>query len=140
MSLGLTEPNIQSATYGGESHIIVQIPTYDYGNITESEKQQRTKEDTIRAKETIGKVVQLEFRERKTDVTEADKMERKLLADKVLTEVSSTPFSIVGAKYRDQYENVFYASGTGSLPPEASFSGFADVTSFPYKSAVVRTV
>jgi protein-export membrane protein SecD len=139
-SLGLTEPNIQSATYGGESHIIVQIPTYDYGNITETEKQKRTKEDTIRAKETIGKVVQLEFREKKTEVTEADKAERKSLADKVLSDVSTTPFATVGAKYRDQYENVFFASGTGSLPPEASFSGVEAITTFPYRSTVVRTV
>lgn len=122
MSLGLTEPNIQTAQYGGESHIIVQIPTYDYGDITESEKQKRSKADTERAKETIGKVVQLEFREKKTSVSEADKIERRTLADKILADTAKSPFATIGAKYRDQYENVLFSEGKGVLPPEASFS------------------
>ncbi len=80
-SLGLTEPNIQAAQYGGESHIIVQIPTVDYGNISEKEKQARMQSDIVKAKETIGKVVQLEFREKKKSVSEEDKLARKALAD-----------------------------------------------------------
>ncbi len=140
MSLGLTEPNIQTAQYGGESHIIVQIPTYDYGNISEIEKQKRSREDTLRAKETIGKVVQLEFREKKTTVTDADRAERETVALKALAEMEKTPFATVGAKYRDQFENVLFASATGSLPAEATFSGVADIKTFPYRTGIVRTI
>ncbi len=139
-SLGLTEPSIQSASYGWESHIIVQIPTYDYWNISDVEKQKRTREDTQKAKETIWKVVQLEFRELKTEVTETDKLDRKLLADKILAELDTTPFDTVGTKFRDQYDNIIFASGTGGLPPEATFSGVSEVQSFPYRTQVVRTI
>jgi preprotein translocase subunit SecD len=62
-SLGLAEPTISSAKYGDESHIIVQIPTQNYGNISESEREIKSNEDIKRAKETIGKVVKLEFKE-----------------------------------------------------------------------------
>lgn len=140
-SLGLTEPNIQAAQYGGESHIIVQIPTVDYGNISEKEKQARMQSDIVKAKETIGKVVQLEFREKKKSVSEEDKLARKALADWALAEVKKwTPFATVAGKYRDQYENVTISSGTGSLPPEASFSWVANITTFPYLSEIVKTI
>lgn len=107
-ALGLAEPTIQTANYGGESHIIVQIPTQDYGNVSEEEKQKRSALDIKRAKETIGKVVQLEFREEKIEITDADRAERKSLADTILTELQTTPFATVGTKYRDQYENIGY--------------------------------
>jgi protein-export membrane protein SecD len=137
MSLGLTGPNIQSARYGGETHIIVQIPTVDYGNISESEKRDRTKQDIARAKEVIGKVVQLEFRERKTTTTDEDKAQRKGLADAALAEIgANTPFATVGAKYRDQFENVGYLEQTGPLIKEATFEGVDWITTFPYTSNV----
>ena len=121
-SLGLEEPTIQTAQYGpGESHIIVQIPVKDYGNISEKEKRAKNTEDIARAKETIGKVVQIEFKEEKKDVTEADKKARQTLADKALAELKNTPFETVGTKYRDQYENVGYVSTSGALVPQARF-------------------
>ncbi len=49
------------------------------------------------------------------------------------------PFETVGAKYRDQYENVAYITGSGILPKEATFSGVDAVTTFPYISPVVMT-
>lgn len=137
MSLGLTEPNIQSARYGDETHIIVQIPTVEYGDISESEKQERARADIARAKEVIGKVVQLEFRERKTTTSEEDKLARKALAEAALTEIGkNTPFATVGAKYRDQYENIGYVEQTGPLLREARFEGVESITSFPYTSNV----
>lgn len=51
--LKLSEPTIQTAQYGKEMHIIVQIPTQDYGNISEAEKIRRNREDVARAKEVI---------------------------------------------------------------------------------------
>jgi len=138
-SLWLAEPTIQTAKYGDESHIIVQIPTRDYWNVSESEKRKKSAEDTEKAKATIGKVVQLEFREAKTNITDSDKQERKSLAEKALAELTTTPFVTVGQKYRDQYENVIFASGTGTLPSEAQFSGVQDIQKFPYRSGIVQT-
>jgi protein-export membrane protein SecD len=138
-SLNLSEPNIQTTKYGDETHIIVQIPTQDYGNLSESEKYQKTLADIQKAKEVIWKVVKLEFREQKWDITEEDKIERRLLAESALKDLSTTPFETVGTKYRDQFENVLFASGTGALPQEATFSGVANITTFPYRSGIVQT-
>lgn len=137
--LGLAEPTIQTAKYGNEAHIIVQIPTQNYGNISEEARQKKSAEDIARAKETIGKVVQLEFREEKKDITEEDRIARGALAKQASEELASTPFSVVGQKYRDNYENVLFQSGTGSLPPEAKFDGYDKVTTFPHQTGVVKT-
>lgn len=139
-SLGLAEPTIQTANYGVESHIIVQIPTQDYGNISDIEKKKKSDDDIARAKQTIGKVVQLEFREQKNGITEADRAERKLLADNMLIELQTSPFETVGTKYRDQYENIGFYIGTGALPSEAQFDGYASISKFPYRSGVVKTL
>jgi len=133
-SLGTAEPNIQTASYGNEKHIIVQIPTISFGdeNLTENEKKARNDEYIQKAKDTIGKVIRLEFKEEKTP-TDADKAERKQLAMTAKQEIDSKKyeFDTVGAKYRDTYENVSYQKGTGSLanlPSEVAFSGIATVT------------
>lgn len=138
-SLGLAEPTIQTANYGADTHIIVQIPTKDYGDISEDEKEKKSREDIANAKATIGKVVKLEFKEEKKTITEEDKLERRLLAEAAVKELETTPFVTVGQKYRDQYENVLFLSSTGALPPEASFSGVDAVSSFPYRTGVVNT-
>lgn len=138
-SLGLAEPTIQTANYGGDTHIIVQIPTKDYGDISEEEKEERTREDIANAKATIGKVVKLEFKEEKREITEEDRLERRALAESALRELGTTPFATIGQKYRDQYENIIFASGTGTLPSEASFSGVDAVTTFPYRTGIVST-
>jgi protein-export membrane protein SecD len=135
-SLGLDEPTIQTAQYWRESHIIVAIPVKDYGDISEDEKRIKMNEDIARAKDTIGKVVRLEFKERKTEITEADKKARKELADTAKTELIDTPFATIGAKYRDQYENVIYFSSSGALIPQAQFEGYDSITTFPHISSV----
>jgi hypothetical protein len=136
-SLGLEEPTIQTAQYGpGESHIIVQIPVKDYGNISEEEKRVKNAEDVTRAKETIGKVVKLEFKEEKINITDADKKARKDIADKARSELTTTPFTTVGPKYRDQYENVFYISTGGELPSQLAPKDLDKITKFPYLSDV----
>lgn len=135
-SLGLAEPTIQTATYGTDTHIIVQIPTKDYGDISEEEKQKKSREDIANAKATIGKVVKLEFKEEKKEITEEDKLERRALAESALAELATTPFATVGQKYRDQYENIGYISTSGALIAEAQIEGIDSVTTFPYLSPV----
>ncbi|MBC7503889.1 protein translocase subunit SecD [Candidatus Gracilibacteria bacterium] len=135
-SLGLAEPTIQTAKYGSDNHIIVQIPTQAHADLSDTERKIKNAEDIKKAKETIGKVVQLEFREEKTGVTEADRAERRSLAEKALVELKTTPFATIGQKYRDSYENVAYSAGTGALPKEVSFSGIEAITTFPYVTPV----
>jgi isoaspartyl peptidase/L-asparaginase-like protein (Ntn-hydrolase superfamily) len=106
----------------------------DYGNMTEEEKRKQNTLDITRAKETIGKVVQIEFREEKQTITEADRKARQELAEKALEETKNTPFDTVGTKYRDQYENIGYASTGGVLINEAKFDGYENITTFPYTS------
>lgn len=137
--LKLSEPTIQTAQYGKEQHIIVQIPTQDYGNVSEEEKIRRNREDVIRAKEVIGKVVQLEFREQKTEISESDRIERRLVADRAILDLKDSSFDVVGSKYRDQEERVIFATGTGSLPSEALFAGYEKIDKFPYRTGVVET-
>jgi preprotein translocase subunit SecD len=136
-SLGLEEPTIQTAQYGpGESHIIVQIPVKDYGNISEEEKRKANAEDIARAKETIGKVVKLEFKEEKKNITDTDKKAREDIAKKAKAELASSSFATVGPKYRDQYENVFYISTGGELPKQLAPSNLDTIKTFPYTSDV----
>ncbi len=135
-SLGLAEPTIQTAKYGSDNHVIVQIPTQAHADLTEAERIVKNAEDIKKAKATIGKVVQLEFREERTSVTEADKLERKSLAEKALEEIKTTPFATVGQKYSDQYENVVYSTSSGALPAEINFSGSENIKVFPYITPV----
>ena len=135
-SLGLSEPTIQSSKYGSDNHIIVQIPTQAHTDLGEAARKAKNAEDIKKAKETIGKVVQLEFREEKISVTDADRADRRAIAEKALVDLKTTPFATVGAKYRDSYENVGYVAGTGALPKEISFSGIEAITTFPYVTPV----
>ncbi|MDD2916629.1 MAG: hypothetical protein PHH70_02155, partial [Candidatus Gracilibacteria bacterium] len=142
-SLGTAEPNIQTASYGGEEHIIVQIPTqnFDGENLTTEEKKAKNDEYITKAKDTIGKVVRLEFKEKKTTVTDADKKERTDIATKILSEVQDAkyPFATIANKYKDQYENIEYRSGSGeasTIPTELTFSGMANVQ-IPYVSTKI---
>lgn len=121
-SLGLAEPTIQTAKYGTDNHIIVQIPTQAHSDLSDAERKVKNAEDIKKAKDTIGKVVQLEFREARITVTDADKAERRTLADKAFAELKATPFATVGQKYRDQYENIAYSAGTGAIPSVLAFS------------------
>ena len=136
-SLGLAEPTIQTAKYGSDNHIIVQIPTQAHTDLSEEERKVRNAEDIKKAKETIGKVVQLEFREEKKWVTEADKAERKAIAESARKELKDTPFATVGQKYRDQYENIQFGSSTGAIPPTVQLPSEALTANLPYITPVI---
>lgn len=138
-TLGLAEPTIQTAKYGSDNHIIVQIPTQAHSDLSNAERKIKNAEDIKKAKETIGKVVQLEFREEKAGVTEADKLERRALADKALDELKVTPFATVGQKYQSQFENIAYGTNSWAIPIQLSFTWIDSITSFPYTTPVYVT-
>jgi protein-export membrane protein SecD len=133
-SLGTAEPTITSAKYGDESHIIVQIPTQSFKgeNLSEEDERARNEQYINEAKNTIGKVVRLEFKERKIDITEADRAERRKIADAALSELSASGanFESTARKFVQNNEAVAYGSGSKieveKLPSELSFSGFTN--------------
>jgi protein-export membrane protein SecD len=151
-TLGTAEPTIQSASYGQEKHIIVQIPTQNFSakGMTSDQLRAKNEEYIKKAKDTIGKVIKLEFRELKKSVTDADRIERKKIAEEALAEVKlkQFPFDVIGNKYQDGYENIAYLAGSGtyttlsgvtnSLPKEVIFAGIEKIDK-PTTTEIVTT-
>lgn len=116
-ALNINDSTITSASYGDEEHIIVQIPLKANDALQNSANIQR-------AKDAIGKVVKIEFKELRENVTEADREERKKLAQEVFQKLSenSQDFLIESQRYQNNYEGInigstqeidsFFASGT----------------------------
>jgi hypothetical protein len=82
-----------------------------------SENKEENEKNILRAKEAIGRVMKIEFKEQRTSVTEEDKKERKEIAQKVLTEAQSSKYSfgVTASKFKDSYENVEVATLSGKL-------------------------
>ncbi len=100
-SLNINDSVITSASYGGEQHIIVQIPLK--GNSTLDNQK-----NIEAAKQAIGKVVKIEFKELRGQITDADRAERKTLAETILEEAktSSYDFFVTANKYKLSKENI----------------------------------
>ncbi len=139
--LKINDSTITSASYAWEQHIIVQIPL-KWNSSIENE------ENIKKAKETIWKVVKIEFKEKRKTVTDADKKERKDLARTIIQELKTTKdwFNPVAQKYRDNYENV--DMGTFSWTKQELSSMFTldldslnkwinwDIVSWTWKSSI----
>jgi hypothetical protein len=82
--------------------------------LTEAQITERNNEYIAKAKDTIGKVVRLEFKEKKTKTTDQDKAERNKIATDAMSEVKKgdVAFATIGKKYKDSYENVDFLAGT----------------------------
>ena len=107
--LHINDSIISSASYGTEQHIIVQVPL-------KWNDQFQNQENIKKAKEAIGRVVRIEFKEKRKSITEADIKERSTLAQTALKEFqeSKYDFSVTATKYKDSYENVDYGTLTGT--------------------------
>ncbi len=134
-SLGTAEPTISTAKYGDESHIIVQIPTQSFEgeNLSEAELREKNNEYIKNAKETIGKVVRLEFKEEKTEVTADDVAERTTIAKAALEEAKKGgEFASIAKKYSQNHENTRHITDAKvdleNLPAELSFESFKKIT------------
>lgn len=137
-SLGLAEPNIQTLRYGSDVHIIVQIPTESYSDLSPEERKQRQQQDIKNAKNVIGKVVQLEFKEMRIMKTDEDYAERRAIAESARIDMENMDFDTLSQKYMGGYERVIVKSGEGTLPTEATIPSLSEMTieSFPYISEV----
>lgn len=109
-ALNINDSVITTANYGWEKHIIVQIPL-KWTNKAENDLNIK------RAKEAIGRVMKIEFKEARKEITQADLDERQNLANQLLEEVktSSYDFSVTQLKYKDTYENVSAGTLSGTL-------------------------
>lgn len=109
-SLKINDSIITSANYAWEKHIIVQIPLKWNSNFENSENIKK-------AKDAIWKVVKIEFKEKRTTISDEDKKERKDLARKSIEELKNSKdwFTPTAEKYRDNYENVDFWTLTGSI-------------------------
>jgi protein-export membrane protein SecD len=134
-SLGTAEPTISTAKYGDESHIIVQIPTQSFAgeNLTESELREKNNTYIKNAKDTIGKVVRLEFKEEKTTVTPEDIAARSTIAKAALEEAKKGgDFATLAKKYSQNHENVAYVTDNDidleNLPAELNIDALKKIT------------
>ena len=118
-SLNINDSTITSASYGDEEHIIVQIPL-------KANNALQNQANIQRAKDAIGKVVKIEFKELRETITEADREERKKLAQEVYSNIIKNPkdFLIESQKTQNSYENIeiggteditSYFSSTGTI-------------------------
>ncbi|MDD4530534.1 MAG: protein translocase subunit SecD [Candidatus Gracilibacteria bacterium] len=142
-SLGTAEPTIFESTYGNESHIVVQIPTSNFvgENLTKEQIRAKNEESIAKAKEVIGRVVRLEFKEKKETITDQDKAERRKVIDDLYTELKTgnVEFSVIANKYKDKYENISYISSSGSkeeMPKEFIFTGISNIKA-PFLSNII---
>lgn len=109
-ALKINDSVITTANYGWEKHIIVQIPLKGT-NKTENELNIK------RAKEAIGRVMKIEFKEARTQITAEDLQARQQIAQDLLLEASGSKydFSVTQAKFKDSFENITTGSLTGTL-------------------------
>lgn len=100
-SLKINDSVITTATYAGEKHIIVQIPLKWNSSFENNKNIQR-------AKEAIWKVVKIEFKELRWEVTQQDIEQRFQIATKAVDELkdSEYKFWLTAEKYQNTYENV----------------------------------
>ncbi|KKU78857.1 MAG: Protein-export membrane protein SecD [Candidatus Peregrinibacteria bacterium GW2011_GWA2_47_7] len=84
-ALGVSEPNIYVSQVADEQHIIVELAGV---------------KDLEKAKETVGKTIQLEFKEQKETLDPQEKTAVQKQAQSILKEVQSKPaeFSIIGTE------------------------------------------
>ena len=109
-SLNINDSVITSASYGSEKHIIVQIPL-------KGKTREENDANIERAKAAIWKVLKIEFREARTEITEEDFSLRKELAEKSLEELSESEYNffVTANKIKDNNDNVQTGTLTGSI-------------------------
>lgn len=133
-NLGVSEPNIYTSTVGDETHIIVELANTAIltdADVLQYLKESRSvdsltpdekKEISLRkAKDTVGKTIQLEFKEQKvgTDPQEKDRITSQATADlKSIKDKNGENFRIVG-----QEESL---ANAGKIKYEVNEYKFAD--------------
>lgn len=99
-SLNINDSQINDASYAWEKHIIVQIPLKWNDSMENSENIEK-------AKEAIGRVVKISFKELRWEITDEDLEKREQIAQDALEEYESWElFSVIIDKYTLAYEKI----------------------------------
>lgn len=108
-SLNINDSVISSANYWSEKHIVVQIPL-------KGKTREENDANIARAKDAIGKVVKIEFREARLEVTPEDLEVREVLAQNSLEELqeSEYDFFVTANKIRDNNDKIQSGVMTGT--------------------------
>lgn len=117
-TLGINDSVITSSSYGWEEHIIVQIPLKWNDELQSSENIER-------AKAAIWKVVTIEFKELRGDITQKDINERRDLASSYYEELSTSweDFLIEAQRISDSSDNITVGTSTDMLAEFSTLSG-----------------
>ena len=109
--IGTTEPTLNTAYYGDETHIIVQIPTpSENDHLSATERQKKDEEFIVEAKSVIGQVIKIQFKEPRPDNEFQEILKQR---GSIVTAIEknfaskTTPFDAWTQKMADNYENVF---------------------------------
>lgn len=108
--VGTTEPTLNTAYYGDETHIIVQIPTpSENDRLSPVERQKKDEQFIVEAKEVIGQVVKIQFKEPRpeNEFQEILKKRGSIMASIEREFNKHDPFDSFAGKMADTYENVF---------------------------------
>jgi len=127
--MGVSEPNIYTSKIGDEHHIIVELAGL-------KKEAGETDEDVIKkAKDQVGKTIQLEFKEQKTEIDPEEKDKIKKHAEEIFNKIKSAPdqFAFIGKEEEQanlgkvlylELENGYYKddSNQGYKTPETLFN------------------
>ena len=109
--VGTTEPTLNTAQYGDETHIIVQIPTpSENDHLSSTERQQKDEQFINEAKAVIGQVIKIQFKEpRPADEFQEILKKRDTIINAIDKSYQSktNSFDVWAQKMADEYENVF---------------------------------
>lgn len=156
--LGVSEPNIYTSSVGDETHIIVELANTavitqedvtkylgenkDIDTITMDEKKEVSLQ---KAKDTVGKTIQLEFKEEKTEVDLGEVEKVKATAESALDKILAKDgenFSVIGQE--ESMNNPSKVSYTTSdykfadeITPEAVRTAITSMTSGTVRNTLV---
>lgn len=109
--VGTTEPTLNTAQYGDETHIIVQIPTpSENDHLSSTERQKKDEQFINEAKAVIGQVIKIQFKEpRPADEFQEILKKRDTIINAIDKSYQSktNSFDVWAQKMADEYENVF---------------------------------
>lgn len=109
--VGTTEPTLNTAFYGDETHIIVQIPTpSSHDKLDPVERRKKDAEFISEAKSVIGQVIKIQFKEPRPEGEFQNLLQQRGAVNNAITtsfNSKTIPFDAWSQKIADSYENVF---------------------------------
>ncbi len=114
--VGTTEPTLNTAFYGDETHIIVQIPTpSSHDKLDPVERRRKDAEFITEAKSVIGQVIKIQFKEPRPENEFQNLLQKRGTVNTAITASFTSkniPFDAWSQKIADSYENVFSLKST----------------------------